>query len=200
MTTSLFLLTVQHGMWWDKLKPYCPAPEHTIRYASSIDTLRTGTRIIDEHRSKEDRVSGLFLVVMIAAGGGAAISFQSLFSGVIGEKLGIIESVFIVHLGGLVLASALLLLIGGGSIASWRGVPWYALCAGLLGVAIVASISYAVPRLGLATTLTVTIASQLIIGAIIDHFGLLGATQHPLDLSRVIGILILFVGTWLVIR
>jgi len=70
--------------------------------------------------------------------------------------------VFIVHLGGLVLASALLLLIGGGSIASWRGVPWYALCAGLLGVVIVASISYAVPRLGLATTLTVTIASQLL--------------------------------------
>ena len=142
----------------------------------------------------------MILVMMIAVGGGMAISLQSLFSGVIGEKLGIIESVFIVHLGGLVLASALLLLIGGGSVASWRGVPWYALCAGLLGVAIVASISYAVPRLGLATTLTVTIASQLIIGAIIDHFGLLGAPVHPLDISRVVGMLILFVGAWLIIR
>jgi len=145
-------------------------------------------------------MNALFLVIMIAASGGAAISFQSLFSGVIGEKLGIIESVFIVHLGGLLLAGLLLLVAGGGSIASWRSVPWYALGAGFIGVAIVASISYAVPRLGLATTLTVTVVSQLIIGAIIDHLGLLGATHHPLDLARVIGMLILFVGTWLVIR
>ena len=145
-------------------------------------------------------MNALFLVILVAAGGGAAISFQSLFSGVIGEKLGIIESVFIVHLGGLLLAGILLLLIGGGSISSWRSVPWYALCAGFIGVAIVASISYAVPRLGLATTLTVTIASQLIIGAILDHFGLLGAAHHPLDISRAAGILILFLGTWLVIR
>ncbi len=145
-------------------------------------------------------MNAMLLVIMIAVGGGAAISFQSLFSGVIGEKLGIIESVFIVHLGGLLLAGTLLLAIGGGNIASWRSVPWYALCAGFIGVAIVASISYAVPRLGLATTLTVTIVSQLIIGAIIDNFGLLGATHHPLDPSRVIGIMILFLGTWLVIR
>ena len=145
-------------------------------------------------------MQSMILVIMIAVGGGAAISFQSLFSGVIGEKLGIIESVFIVHLGGLLLAGTLLLVIGGGNIASWRSVPWYALCAGFIGVAIVASISYAVPRLGLATTLTVTIVSQLILGAIIDNFSLLGATHHPLDISRVAGMLILFLGTWLVIR
>jgi len=145
-------------------------------------------------------MNALFLVILVAAGGGAAISFQSLFSGVIGDKLGIIESVFLVHLGGLMLAGVLLLAAGGGNIASWRSVPWYALCAGFIGVAIVASISYAVPRLGLATTLTVTIVSQLIIGAIIDNFGLLGATQHPLGISRVAGMLILFLGTWLVIR
>jgi len=93
-----------------------------------------------------------------------------------------------------------MVLIGGGNVASWRTVPWYALCAGLLGVAIVASISYAVPRLGLATTLTLSIVAQLVLGTIIDHFGLLGATHHPLDLSRIVGMIVLFVGTWLIIR
>lgn len=145
-------------------------------------------------------MTSMIPIILIAVGGGAAISLQSLFSGVIGEKLGIIESVFIVHLGGLLLASVLLLFVGGGNIAAWRNVPWYALCAGVLGVAIVASISYAVPRLGLATTLTVTIVVQLVMGAIIDHFGLLGATHHPLDISRIVGMLVLFVGTWLIIR
>ncbi len=145
-------------------------------------------------------MNALLVAIMVAVGGGAAISFQSLFSGVIGEKLGIVESVFIVHLGGLMLASVLLLAIGGGRIAAWRTVPWYALGGGFIGVVIVASISYAVPRLGLATTLTITIVSQLILGAIIDNFSLLGATHHPLDLSRAFGMLILFAGTWLVIR
>ncbi len=145
-------------------------------------------------------MQSMIVVIMVAVGGGVAISLQSLFSGVIGDKLGILESVFIVHLGGLLLASALLLFAGGGNIASWRTVPWYALCAGFLGVAIVASISYAVPRLGLATALTISIVAQLVLGTIIDHFGLLGAPVHPLDISRVVGMLILFVGAWLIIR
>ena len=139
-------------------------------------------------------------IILIAVGGGVAISLQSLFAGVIGEKLGILESVFIVHLGGILLAGVLLLFAGGGSIAGWRNVPWYALCAGFIGVVIIASISYAVPRLGLATTLTVSIVVQLVLGGILDHFGILGAMPRPLDVSRVAGMLILFLGTWLVIR
>ncbi len=145
-------------------------------------------------------MQSMILVIMVAVGGGVAISLQSLFSGVIGSKLGILESVFLVHLGGLLLASVLLLFVGGGNIATWRSVPWYALCAGFLGVAIIASISYAVPRLGLATTLTLSIVVQLVLGAILDHFGLLGATVRPLGLSRVVGMIVLFAGTWLIIR
>jgi bacterial/archaeal transporter family-2 protein len=145
-------------------------------------------------------MQSMILVALVAIGGGVAISLQSLFSGVIGSRLGILESVFIVHFGGLLLAGALLLAVGGGRIAAWRAVPWYALCAGFLGVAIIAAISYAVPRLGLATTLTLSIITQLILGALLDHFGLFGATVHPLDLSRAIGIGVLFLGTWLVIR
>jgi transporter family-2 protein len=145
-------------------------------------------------------MNALFFVMIIAIAGGAAISFQSLFSGFIGEKLGIIESIFIVHLGGLLLASVLLLAVGGGNVASWRSLPWYTLCAGFLGVIIVGSISYVVPRIGLASTLTITISIQLILGAIIDHFGVLQATHHTLDLSRAVGILVLLLGTWLVIR
>ena len=145
-------------------------------------------------------MSAVFLVIMVAMAGGAAISFQSLFSGIIGKRLGIVESIFIVHLGGLLLGGFLLLVARGGNISSWRTLPWYSLCAGFLGVVIIGSISYVVPRLGLATTLTITISIQLVLGAIIDHFGLLHAAYHPLDLPRLVGIVILLLGTWLVVR
>lgn len=138
--------------------------------------------------------------VLIAFLGGVAIAFQSLFSGVIGSKVGVFESVFIVHAGGMLLAAAIMAFLRGGRLGAWHTVPWYTLSAGFLGVVIVSSISYAVPRIGLASTLTVAIAAQLAIGAALDHFGLLGALQRAFDLPRIIGLLVLAVGTWLVVR
>ena len=132
--------------------------------------------------------------------GGIVICLQSQFSGTIGLKLGLMESVFIVHLGGLVLAAFIMLFLRGGNLAAWRTVPLHALSAGFIGVVIISTISYAVPRLGLGTTLTLSIVAQLILGAVLDHFGLLGAVHRPLDLSRAIGMLVLFVGTWLMVR
>jgi len=137
--------------------------------------------------------------LLVAAVGGMAISIQSLFSGVIGRHVGILGAVFIVHLTGLLLAGLLLALRGGG-LAGWQGIPWYALLAGFVGVVIVACVSYAVPRLGLGNTLVITISSQLIVGAFLDHFGLLGAALRPLDPSRALGIAVLVLGAWLVVR
>ena len=138
--------------------------------------------------------------VVVAVAGGMAIGLQTLFSGALGHRVGIMESVFIVHVGGLFLAGIILLFMRGGNLIAWRNVPWYVLGAGFIGVAIIASVSYAVPRLGLANTLTLAIISQLTLGAILDHFGWLGAVQHPLDPPRVIGMLIMFAGTWLLLR
>lgn len=138
--------------------------------------------------------------VVAAVVGGLGICLQSLFSGVIGSKVGVPESVLIVHAGGMVLAGAIMAVLRGGNLGAWSTVPWYTLSAGFLGVVIVGAISYAVPRIGLASTLTVTIAAQLGVGALLDHFGLLGAVARPLDLPRSVGLLVLAVGTWLVVR
>lgn len=138
--------------------------------------------------------------VVVALVGGTAICFQSLFSGTIGSRVGVLESIFIVHAGGMALSAAIMVFLRGGNLAAWTAVPWYTLTAGFLGVLIVGSISYAVPRIGLASTLTVTIAAQLAFGAFLDHFGLLGAMQRALDLPRIIGLFVLAVGTWLVVR
>ena len=71
---------------------------------------------------------------------------------------------------------------------------------GALGLVIIGSISYTVPRLGLAAAFTILVATQFIAGALLDHFGLLGAEVRPLDLSRSLGIVVLLLGTWLIIR
>ena len=138
------------------------------------------------------------ILLMLVAG--AAISLQSLFSGTIGSRVGVMESVFVVHLGGLLLAAAILLGMRGGNLAAWRVVPWYAYSAGFLGVVIVGAYSYSVSRIGLASAITLAIVVQLILSAVLDHFGVLGAAQRSFDLSRGIGIAVLLVGTWLILR
>lgn len=138
--------------------------------------------------------------VLLAFVGGVAICFQSLFSGVIGSRVGVPESVFIVHAGGMLLAAVIMAFLRGGNLGAWNTVPWCTLSAGILGVLIVGSISYAVPWIGLASTLTLSIVAQLLFGAVLDHFGWLGAMERPFDLLRVVGLAVLAVGTWLVVR
>jgi transporter family-2 protein len=137
---------------------------------------------------------------IVAVVGGLAIGFQSFATGILGDRVGIMESVFIIHLGGLVLSTIVLLFMWGGNLTDWKSVPWYILIGGLYGVIIIAAYSYAVPRIGLATTITLAIVAQLILSAILDHYGFLGSVQHSFDLRRFIGLLVLFAGTWLIVR
>lgn len=136
----------------------------------------------------------------LAVAAGVAISIQSSLSGVIGRRLGVLETSFVVHLVGLILAGALMIVLRGGNLTGWRTVPWYAYAAGFVGVGIVAAVSFAVPRLGLATTLVLTIVAQLAVGVLLDHFGWLGAGPHPFSATRALGLVVLLIGTWLVVR
>ena len=97
-------------------------------------------------------------------------------------------------------ALVLLLLLGGGNWGTWHSLPWYALLGGPLGLVVIGTLSYTVPRLGVATTFILFIATQPIIGAWLDHFGLLGVSVRSLDLSRLSGIGVLLIGAWLMLR
>ena len=78
--------------------------------------------------------------------------------------------------------------------------PWYTLSAGLLGLVVIGILGFAAPRIGLVPVMTLFVASQFIVSAVMDHFGLLGAEVRTLDLSRVSGLGVILVGIWLVIR
>lgn len=145
-------------------------------------------------------MSSIVTLVGLAIVCGVAVVLQAQFMGVMDEGLGSIESVFITYGGGGLVVGLVMLALRGGGLSGWRSVPWYALTAGLLGLIIVGTIGYTTPRLGLALTFTIIVATQFVIGALIDHFGLLGAVVRPLTLSKVVGIATLLIGIWLIIR
>ena len=142
----------------------------------------------------------LIPLIIIAAIGGIAVTLQAQFMGIMDRSIGTLESMFITYgTGGLVIGITMLI-NRGGNLAAWNTVPWFALTSGLLGLVIVGTIGYSTPRLGLVAALTVLVASQFILGALLDHFGILGAQLRPLDLTRLAGIGVMLLGVWLVIR
>jgi transporter family-2 protein len=142
----------------------------------------------------------IILIILIGLAGGAAVGLQSPLASMVSQRLGIFESVFIVHLGGAVIALIPLLFVGGGKLSQWRSVPWYALFAGVFGLVVIAAISYMIPRVGVAASITVIVAGQLLVGLFLDHFGLLDASVRPIDPTRILGIGVVLLGVWLTVK
>lgn len=55
-----------------------------------------------------------------------------------------------------------------------------------------------IPRLGAATVLALLVAGQLLASIALDHFGLFGLPQRPVDLSRLAGAVLLLGGVVLI--
>ena len=142
----------------------------------------------------------IFLIILIGLAGGIAVGIQSPMASMITERLGLFESVFIVHIGGAIIALLPLLIYGGGKLSQWRSVPWYVLGAGVFGVVVIAAISFTIPRVGVAAAITTVVAGQILAGALIDHFGLLEAHLRPMDLTRAIGLAVVLFGVWLTVK
>lgn len=77
------------------------------------------------------------------------------------------------------------------------------LCAavsGVLGAFILGSIVLAANQGGIARTLSLVIASQLIAGLIIDRSGLFGEAAQQIGVSRIAGIALILAGGILLVR
>jgi transporter family-2 protein len=145
-------------------------------------------------------MTSIALIVVIGLMGGIAIGLQAPLASAINQRLGILESVFIVHLGGLIAVGVPLLFMGGGRLAQWQTVSPLALSAGLLGVVVVGSTVLMVPRIGVAAAIVLIITGQLFMAATIDHFGLFGVLLKPLTVHRLIGLGLVLLGVWWALR
>lgn len=141
-----------------------------------------------------------FWVIFLAMLGGIATAMQGQFMGLLSVAMGPLESVFITYAGGAVVVAMAMVVAQGGNLKAWTTVPWYALTSGLMGLMIIGAIGYAVPRLGVAAGFTVMVATQFVMGAVIDHYGLFGAVVRPMDLTKVLGLGLLMAGVTLLVR
>src|SRR5919198_68654 len=73
----------------------------------------------------------------------------------------------------------------------------YYLIGGLLGAAYVTTVLLTVRTLGAGGVTAATVAGQLTTSVVIDQLGVLGLEETPITVMRVVGVVLLFVGTYL---
>lgn len=86
-------------------------------------------------------------------------------------------------------------------VPDWEQVktaPWYLFLGGVLGGIFVSALIFFIPKIGVTTVLAAAIAGQLIAASIIDHFGHFGVTVHSISPGRVVGMLLLLGGIFLI--
>jgi len=111
-------------------------------------------------------------------------------------------SAFISFVGG-TLALAVLLFLSKQPIPSsqtFGSIEWYKFTGGLLGVAVVYIVLLSVQEVGAANLFVLIVAGQLLTAILMDHFGVLGMKQSPVNLQKVLGILLVIAGAYLVNR
>ena len=85
-------------------------------------------------------------------------------------------------------------------MAASRALPWYAWVGGLYGAIFVVAAAWGVPRLGVALTIILMVAGQLLLSVVLDHFGAMGMPKQPINLGRIAGIGLVIAGVLMVRR
>jgi len=144
-------------------------------------------------------VMSLIIVALVGLLGGLAGALQAQSVGVMEAKAGNLAAVFVTYGGGGLVVGLLMLVFHGGRLSDLRQVPWWAFTAGLMGLVIIAALGFMVSNVGLAAGLTLFTSSVLVLGALIEHVGWFG-DGRAIDPARLLGIGLVILGTWLVVR
>jgi transporter family-2 protein len=147
-------------------------------------------------------VSGSGLAVLLSLVAGLAGSVQIAMMSQLGDRISVVGALAFASLLTGVAAFALLVVFRR-SVAAYADAfrqPWWMLLGGFMGLLIVGTITYAGVRIGVAATVGILIAGQLVMGAAIDRWGLFGSERIPLHWPRFLGIVLLGAGAALSLK
>jgi transporter family-2 protein len=138
-------------------------------------------------------------LVMLAAGVG--IPILAALNAQLGARLGspAAAAVCLFAVGFLVAVLALLA-TGVAPIRALPRQPAYLFGGGVLVAFYILSITWIAPHIGLGNAVILVLLGQMLTFSFIDHFGLFGALQKPLNPQRIIGVVMLAAGAFLAIR
>jgi transporter family-2 protein len=142
---------------------------------------------------------GFAVLLMAIVGGGVAL--QAPINAGLGRSTGSFAAATVSFAVGTLLLAAIVGASGrAGGIGEAVHVEWYYLLGGILGAAYVFSALVLVKEIGAGGVAAATVTGQLVTSVILDRIGFLGLDQEPITAARVLGVVLLLAGTYLVVR
>jgi bacterial/archaeal transporter family-2 protein len=142
---------------------------------------------------------GLAVLIMALVGG--CIALQAPINAGLGKATGNFAAAAISFAVGTVLLAAIVAASGKASgLSDVTHVEWYYLLGGALGAAYVFSALVLVSEIGAGPVAAATVTGQLTTSVVLDRIGFLGLEREPITAGKVIGVLLLLGGTYLVVR
>lgn len=134
---------------------------------------------------------------------GLFVGTQGAIGSRIGAIIGPIRTGIIMNVAG---GSIALLLLGvtfffpvneQGTVST-QSIGWLVF-AGLLGIFIIIGVSFSLQRIGVTAGIAALLCGQLVVSTIVDTFGVGGVEPIPMTLSRVGGIIVMFIAIFLLV-
>lgn len=155
-------------------------------------------RLFRGNPGPKDEAAMLYVLLMLLAG--CMIAMQSPINAALSRTVGVLESSLISFaVGGLFLALAVAF-FGRGQLSRVLETPPWQWIGGILGAVMVLNTILAVPRIGALTTVLAMICGNLIMAAVIDHFGWFGLPVTPFGWRRLAGFALVLAGLLLIFR
>jgi len=141
-----------------------------------------------------------FAVLIMALVGGC-IALQAPINAGLGKSTGNFAAATVSFAVGTILLAAIVALSGKvGGLGDVAHVEWYYLLGGALGAAYVFSALVLVSQIGAGGVAAATVTGQLTTSVVLDQIGFLGLDKEPISPARILGVLLLLAGTYLIVR
>jgi len=141
--------------------------------------------------------------VLLTVFAGSLVAMQAPINSMLGRSVGTFAAASLSFAIGLTVLVGITLVAGSGgfhNLGEAGDLKWYYLTGGVLGAIYVTSVLVSVRTLGAGGVTAATIAGQLTLAVIIDRLGWFGVDKHGFTVERVVGLALLAVGTFLVVR
>ena len=142
---------------------------------------------------------GLAVLIMAVVGG--FIALQAPINAGLGKATGGFAAALVSFLIGTLFLAEIVILRGkADGLGEAANVEWYYLLGGVLGAAYVFSALALVGEIGAGGVAAATVTGQLTTSVLVDRLGVFGLEQTSLTWERLLGVALLLVGTYLVVR
>jgi bacterial/archaeal transporter family-2 protein len=148
-------------------------------------------------------MKGNTIFLLLALITGALIPVQAATNAAFSKSVGNpYVTALVVFLVGLIGVTAFLFISGTElpTLSQLKAVPFYGYLGGVIIAIYVIMISPLVGRIGVASAIGLIVTGQILCAVLIDQFGLFGVTVKQIDLTRLLGVILLVAGVYFTMK